>query len=276
VEHATDGGPVIRIEQVIRRMRGGSQAHLVKGEDSQFYVAKFAGNPQGTRTLINERIAGWLMGKIGISVAPIVLLTLSERILSLEQPYFCVGSRHVAVKRGIHLGCRCPVNPCTTVIFDILPLSLYPLVENLSDFVFAYAFDRWISQTDVRQAIFVRKKGGGSGLRFRAYMIDHGHSFSGAHWAFWDTPRRELFTQKRAYSLLDIKGICENAVDRIRGLPERDILSALNLIPANWLCGDEGTLVIQLLESLCRRRERLSSLIEADLQNLAAEKTGCA
>jgi hypothetical protein len=47
----------IKITSLIRRMCGGSQAQLVQGDDGHSYVCKFVGNPQGTRTLINEWIA---------------------------------------------------------------------------------------------------------------------------------------------------------------------------------------------------------------------------
>ena len=35
-------------------MRGGSQAQLVQGDEGNRYLAKFLGNPEGNRTLVNE------------------------------------------------------------------------------------------------------------------------------------------------------------------------------------------------------------------------------
>ena len=56
---------IIAIREVLRRMRGGSQPFLVQGEDDRFYVAKFAGNPQGDRTLINEWAAHRVLQQLG-------------------------------------------------------------------------------------------------------------------------------------------------------------------------------------------------------------------
>src|SRR5690349_21150825 len=43
-------GEIIAVEH-IRRMRGGSQAHLLRCSDGHYYVVKFPNNPQGARTL---------------------------------------------------------------------------------------------------------------------------------------------------------------------------------------------------------------------------------
>jgi hypothetical protein len=69
----------VGVKHVLRRMRGGSQPFLVEGEDGQFYVAKFTGNPQGNRTLINEWIAHRLFQQLGLSTPTLHLLRLSDR-----------------------------------------------------------------------------------------------------------------------------------------------------------------------------------------------------
>jgi hypothetical protein len=57
----------------IRRLRGGSQPHLMRCSDGRFYVVKFQNNPQNTRILVNE----YLGGKLAI------LLELPSRDISL-------------------------------------------------------------------------------------------------------------------------------------------------------------------------------------------------
>src|SRR3954470_380979 len=68
----------VEIIQTIRRMRGNSQAHLVEGSDGHFYVAKFMGNPQGTRTLINEWFTHQLFRQFGISTPSLRVLRLTQ------------------------------------------------------------------------------------------------------------------------------------------------------------------------------------------------------
>jgi hypothetical protein len=43
--------------QHVRRMRGGSQSHLMRASDGHFYVVKFQNNPQHLRVLANEMFA---------------------------------------------------------------------------------------------------------------------------------------------------------------------------------------------------------------------------
>lgn len=43
--------------QHIRRMRGGSQSHLLWASDGNYYVTKFQNNPQHIRVLANEIFA---------------------------------------------------------------------------------------------------------------------------------------------------------------------------------------------------------------------------
>jgi hypothetical protein len=50
----------IKASTHIRRLRGGSQAQLMVADDGHEYVIKFQGNPQTTRVLANEYLAGRL------------------------------------------------------------------------------------------------------------------------------------------------------------------------------------------------------------------------
>src|SRR5438477_7117658 len=43
--------------QHVRRMRGGSQSHLLRASDGSLYVTKFMNNPQHVRVLANEMLA---------------------------------------------------------------------------------------------------------------------------------------------------------------------------------------------------------------------------
>ena len=112
---------IIGVKQVFRRMRGGSQAFLVEGEDDQFYVAKFTGNPQGNRTLINEWITHRLFQQLSISTPSLRVLRLTESTKQIEPLCFQMGGHTVSVKGSFHLGSQCPVDPTTTTIYDFCP-----------------------------------------------------------------------------------------------------------------------------------------------------------
>ena len=52
----------------IRRMRGGAQAHLMRCDDSRYYIVKFQNNPQHIRILANELLATRMAARLGLSV----------------------------------------------------------------------------------------------------------------------------------------------------------------------------------------------------------------
>ena len=64
--------------QHIRRMRGGSQAQLMRASDGAFYVTKFQNSPQGTKILANEFLASRLGAWLGLPVAQVEVLRVSE------------------------------------------------------------------------------------------------------------------------------------------------------------------------------------------------------
>jgi len=78
----------------------------------------------------------------------------------------------------------CPVDPADA-IFDFLPQRLLPEATNLSDFGCAFALDKLMSQTDIRQAIYVREQGASQSLEFwrstlRALLFRHGEDLQRA------------------------------------------------------------------------------------------------
>jgi hypothetical protein len=65
---------------VVRKLRGGARAHLLRCDHGD-YVVKFANNPQGRRTLINELIAGRLLQCLGIDMPAIALIRVDDDVL---------------------------------------------------------------------------------------------------------------------------------------------------------------------------------------------------
>src|ERR1700712_3261552 len=112
---------IVDIVRIVRRMKGGSQAQLVEGHDHKFYVAKFVGNPQGTRTLVNEWLATHLIRQFGITTPDQVVLRLGDMSQYATAPSFQIGDRSVPISSGLHLGSLCPVDPEKEAIYDFLP-----------------------------------------------------------------------------------------------------------------------------------------------------------
>src|SRR5580658_8852284 len=91
--------------RLIRKMRGGAQAHLIEASDGFFYVVKFLNNPQHRRILVNEYIGSRFLSYLGISTPEVAMVRISEDFLR-ENPevYLQTGSRRIPVPAGWHFG----------------------------------------------------------------------------------------------------------------------------------------------------------------------------
>lgn len=239
-------------------MRGGSQSHLVQARDGCYYVAKFAGNPQGTRTLINEWIAGNLLRTLGIRTPELRILQLAESCRT-DDLFFQVGNRRKPVRGALHLGSRCPVNPETTAIFDMLAARLLPRVSNISDFGRVFVVDCWLGQADTRQTIYTRNRRSGS-ISLWAWMIDHGQGFGGET---WDVKAMSLGCrcfQLDVYNLIDMPAVIEETIAAIRALPDGILYQKADTTPGEWRAPRDQDELPKVLDAVNNRRRHLDSI----------------
>ncbi len=268
---------VVNVQSVIRPMRGGSQAYLVEGDDGRYYVAKFARNPQGNRTLINECIASRLFQQFGISTPPIRLLYLSRAVQQAASLHFSMKNKKVPVSSGIHFGSQCPVDPNSMAIYDFLPRKLLANVENLEDFSKAFVLDKLLGNTDKRQAIFVRAPSRRGKAIFRVWLIDHGLIFAGHRWELEDVPGYGLYVDRAVYGFPDTQIICDKAIEMMRMLNEDQLHIAAEGIPSDWFSsGDRGALA-RLFQEVQARAARLPVFVRRHLKILrqTPEFTAC-
>ena len=145
--------------RLIRKMRGGAQAHLLEASDGHCYVVKFLNNPQHQRILVNEWLSSVFLQYLGIATPPCAMIRISPDFLAANsETYIQLGSERRAVPPGWHFGSRYPGDPRRNVVYDFLPDSLLERVENAADFRAALVFDKWMGNTDSRQAIFFRAR----------------------------------------------------------------------------------------------------------------------
>ena len=261
----------IRARKLIRKMRGGAQAHLLEAEDEGFYIVKFFNNPQHRQILINEWLACVFLRYLQIHVPETALIELTpEFIESNPDLYVSLGSRREAVPPGLHFGSKMAVHPDRVAVFDFLPDKLLGKVENRADFVGVLAFDKWVANADSRQAVFFRArakqwtplKGETPGrVGFFAQIIDHGFAFNGAHWQFQDSPIQGLYFRTSVYDEVESLDSFQPWLGMIENFPAEVIDAAWKEIPREWLDGDEDGLE-KLLEALMKRRARVGALIE--------------
>ena len=178
----------------IRRMKGGSQAHLMRCDNDEYYVIKFKNNPQHLRTLANEIFATRLAALMGISVPQVDIVEVRSSLIE-HTPDLMIQMRaaRLPCATGKQFGSKFPGNPSSSTIYDLIPDECFDRVHNIDDFLGIYVLDKWMCQTDKRQAIFVQQSNSGadgtSDKAYQAVMIDQGFCFNGGHWNFPDAPQ---------------------------------------------------------------------------------------
>jgi hypothetical protein len=246
-------------------MRGVSQSFLVRASDGACYVAKFAGNPQGNRTLINECLASHLLGVLGVATPELALLALDETCEGRETLFFAT-ERVEAIAPGLHLGSRCPVDPNAVAIFDFLPRKLYSRVGNLDDAGIVFAFDQWVAHTDKRQFIFAcqpaTSKSSRTGDRsFLAWAIDHGGCF-GQHWTFPPRPLYACYPFDDMYSHFNLQESAAHGAKLIESIPASELAAARQHVPREWFAAGEHEALDTMLEALLHRQQGFAASVQ--------------
>jgi hypothetical protein len=261
--------PVVAI-RLIRKMRGGAQAHLLECDDGHYYVVKFRNNPQHRRILVNEWIASVFLNYLQISTPETAMVNLpADFVAGNSALHIQLGSRRQTVEPGWHFGSRYPGDPAKVMVYDFIPDLLLDKVANRNEFLGALVFDKWIGNADARQSIFfrarLRKWSPAAGeqpqrLGLVAHMMDHGYVFDGPHWTFTDSPLQGLYFRPSVYSGVRSLNDFQPWLDQVVHFPEEVVDQAQKQIPPEWLEGDEASLN-KLLEKLMSRRTRVPDLI---------------
>src|SRR3984957_11600184 len=135
--------------RLIRKMRGGAQAHLLECDDGHFYVVKFRNNPQHRRILVNEWLASVFLNYLQISTPETAIVNVRADFLAANADiHIQLGSRHQAIESGVHFGSRYPGDPAKVAVYDFVPDVLLDKVVNRNEFLGALAFDKWIGNAD--------------------------------------------------------------------------------------------------------------------------------
>jgi hypothetical protein len=255
----------------VRKLRGGTQAHLLEATDGRCYAVKFINNPNGRRILINEWLAHVCLRHLGIACPETAIVGVSREFLEDAPNVFMrFGSDEKRPEPGWHFGSLYPGHPEHTAVYDYLPDTvLLTRVDNLAQLIGVLAFDKWTANADARQAIFVRTKvreyvpeSRCHPLRvgFVSLVIDHEHIFHGREWTFTDIPASGLYLQSCIYDRVQDLNAFEPWLARIGVFPEQAIHTAMSEVPATWLAGEESALDA-VLDQLFRRRSMVPDLL---------------
>jgi hypothetical protein len=252
---------VVRALEQIRRMRGGSQAHLMRCSDGNYYVVKFQNNPQHRRSLVNEMLGTKLAALLGLPTTAIAIIEVSKELIRLT-PGLRIEThwRNIPCQPGLQFGSRYVGDPHNPTLLEFFSDNQLLSVQNLMDFVGMLVFDSWTCNTDGRQVILARDD---ISTAYQALMIDHGFCFNSGEWNFPDSPRRSLCPRNVVYQ--QVRGI-ESFEPWLAKLESEIGLQVLwdiaETIPPEWYESDSGALR-RLLEQLDARRCRVRELLFA-------------
>ena len=253
----------IRAVEYIRRMRGGSQAKLMRCSDGGYYVVKFQNNPQGIRILANELLAAILAKTLGLPIPePAVVEVTADLIRHNSELVIDKGWRRVPCRPGLCFGSRWGGNealrPGLGDVYDLLPEERLANVKNLCDFVGMLAFDKWTGNGDDRQTIFVRND---RASPFRAFLIDNGLCFNGTRWNFAAGPKDGLFWPCVVYQQVSGVDAFKPWLDRIEHDVDPSFLKGIaEEVPTEWYGGRRDSLV-RLLTGLDERRTHVRDFL---------------
>jgi hypothetical protein len=238
-------------------MRGGSQSHLLRASDDNYYVVKFQNNPQHVRVLANEMFATRLAHWLGLPVPRTEVIEVSDWLIAnTPEMRVRVGASSVPCSSGRQLASLFAYDSAT--VFDYLPQSVLAKVANLQDFARVLVLDKWTSNCDGRQAIFSRK---GSRGRYRATFIDHGYCFNAGEWSFPDSPLRGVYANNCVYAGVWSWDSFEPALSNAERMERSDLWRCVENIPEEWYGCDCGALRA-MVDSLFRRRGMVRDLID--------------
>src|SRR5277367_3549713 len=128
----------------LRRMRGGSQSHLMRCSDGHFYVVKFRNNPQHLRVLANEMLATRLAERAGLPVPATEVVEVDEWLVE-HTPELNIQLAHNTIRcqPGLQFGSRYVVSPLEGQVLDYLPAEMLNMVRNREAFAGMLVVDKW-------------------------------------------------------------------------------------------------------------------------------------
>lgn len=252
--------------QHVRRLNGGTQAHLMRATDERLYIVKFQNNPHQVRALASEFLASRLGSWLGLPMPQVQVIEVSTWLIA-HTPELRIEMPEMIARcsSGLQLASRYIADPEQESGFDHLPRKLFEQVHNPNDFAQVLAFDKWTGNCDGRQAVFTRR--GTKPTRYHTTFIDQHYCFNGSHWSFPDAPFMGTCVRDSVYRNVTSWESFEPVLSRIEQINHNALWILALQIPQEWYQYNAGALS-NLIETLYERRLFVRELI-TDFRNSA-------
>jgi hypothetical protein len=253
---------ILSANKYIRKMKGGSQSILVRANDGRHYVVKMTDNPAGPNILANELMGGLLAKAVGLPVAEVGGIILSDSFIdSHPDLWFELPSGVRRPNKGMHFGSMFvgQTSGANRPIEYISP-SRVGMITNREAFLGMYLLDVWANHQDNRQAIFRRS----STNELEVCFIDHGHMFGGPEWNFQGKGNlgSALHLEMAVYTDLWQDEQVGFWISRFQTIIPEVLPSLAAPMASEWYSGN----LSELLSSLTDRLFRLPELFQANVE----------
>jgi hypothetical protein len=223
-------------------------------DDGHQYVIKFQGNPQTTRVLANEYLAGCLARMIGLNVPDPAIICVDAEIIREYKISFQLAGSEIVPPAGRQFGTRLIVDE---EVHEWVPTSWIGNIKNMKEFAGMLAFDKWTGNADGRQVVFHKRH---SQRKYSAAFIDFGFCFNAAEWSFPDPPFRGAYARQEVYARIESWNDFEPWLSRIEGCSLGALKGIAEEIPSEWY--GERHDMDRLVDSLFERRKAVRRLID--------------
>jgi hypothetical protein len=261
---------VVTAVEHIRRMRGGSQPHLLRCSDGRFYVVKFQNNPQNTRILVNEYLGGKLARLLGLPNPDVSLIDLPQEFVHrTPELFFELPRQNRPIQSGLAFGSEHPstgtgAHRTLQPVLELRPKSAAVQIENISDLFGILIFDKWTSNTDDRQIRCVARSPK-LPTTLRMFMIDNGFCFGGPDWSFKDLPGYGLYLDRSIYGTFQNLQTLEPWLNRLEANVSLEKLTQITEeIPESWVKDDRDEL-LKMVKRLYERKKKVLALVRLSL-----------
>ena len=162
-----------------------------------------------------------------------------------------------ACKAGSQFGSRLIGGLLPGITMDYLPEILLCKVTNLSEFLGILVLDKWMCNSDERQAVFHKDS---REKNYTATFIDQGYCFNAGAWTFNDAPLSGVYGRNLVYESVTGWNSFEPWLNEVERMDPQFAWELASKMPPDWYDGQFDRLE-QLIEELLARRTQVPALI---------------
>ena len=239
---------------------GVTKPYIVELENGKRYVAKFPGNPEGDRALINEYVCGSLGKLLGLPIPDYQLV----KVNNIDD--FKNSLTDIKLVNGTVF--------CSEFLEKANPIPSYcalTSIDNKIDVIKTLIFDVVIGNNDRNPGNFL--------INFKNksfVVIDHSHVFiNGVLWnekSLSEEIGKEIDISmmspksfeisKQLLNIIDNKNDIYDFVDKIKNIESKALYDIVNSIPNDWVISDEEkNLIVSFLIDRMNRVHIICSLL---------------